>query len=169
MNAYEILRDLLAAPGQTAPVFGPLDDEGQSLFLAANMTPIRLSADPEDEDSLWFSLSAPLLSLEGAGYDLQLNFLWRVYDESGPGALPPGYSFFSNSEDLALYLGARLPAQGLALGSLETMTDEFYRMVQVLRAELTDRLTSQAALAEQAATEEPEEGYYTPPEAFLKV
>jgi hypothetical protein len=170
MNAYEIIKDLLAGADSRTAVFRPLDDEGRSVFLADGQTPISLLAHPEAEDSLSFSLSAPLLSLAGASDGLQLNFLWRLTDESGPGQLPPGYGFFSDSEDLSLYLGANLSAKGLGLAGLETMADEFYRLVQILRQELSERLVNQASLS---APPPPENlsptGYEPPPEAFLKV
>jgi hypothetical protein len=144
MNAYEILEPLLRQGGSAA-LFPPLDDEGLSLALVANDAPIELACEPDEPDSLFFSLSMPLLSLEGAGPGAQLAFFWHLAETSAPGALPPGYVVFGDWEALSVSLGGQFSAQGLELGLLETLTEEFYRFGRALRESLAERLEAFAA------------------------
>jgi hypothetical protein len=148
MNAYKVIEPLLSADGGRTSPFPPLDSEGRSVALISDNTQIDLladsTADPDERDSLFFSLSMPLLTLEGADPRTQLAFLWNLAEKSTPGYLPPGYLLFANNEDMLVFLGGQFSAQGLELGLLETLTDEFYRYGQVLRESLTDLLQTLA-------------------------
>ena len=138
MNAYDIVSNLLAADQARPRLFPPLDGDGRAVYVADSRTVIVLDAFPEDD--LHFSLSSPLLSLQGAGPDLQLDFLWELMRATALGALPPGHVLFGDSNNLSIHLGARFPAANLELAVLETLTDSFYRLAQALREELSERL-----------------------------
>jgi hypothetical protein len=142
MNAYEIISKLLAAGEERSRLFPPLDDDGRSIFVADSQTLIVLDAPPDAEDDLYFSLSSPLLSLQGADEDVQLTFLWHLAEASAPWALPPGHALFGDSENLSIHLGCRFPATGLELAALETHADSFYRLAQALTEELSERLVA---------------------------
>jgi hypothetical protein len=61
-----------------------------------------------------------------------------------PSALPPGYFLYADWEDLSVSLGGQFLAEGLELGTLETIADEFYRVSQVLKAKFQELLTTLA-------------------------
>jgi hypothetical protein len=136
--------------------------------LAAKDAPIELVADPDDPESLFFSLSMPLLTLEGADESSQLAFLWHLTETSAAGALPPGYLFFGDWEEMSISLGAQFSAQGLELGTLENIVDEFYRYGQVLRESLVTRLE---AIVSGQAPASPDSAVFELPgrEEFLRV
>ena len=140
MNAHEVISALLAPDRERPRLFPPLDDEGRSVFAADSRTLVVLDAPPEAEDDLHFSLTSPLLSLSWAGGDVQLAFLWELAEAAAPWALPPGHVLFGESDTLSVHLGARFPAAGLEMATLETLADSFYRLALVLREELSERL-----------------------------
>ncbi|MDR2442227.1 MAG: hypothetical protein LBE31_01745 [Deltaproteobacteria bacterium] len=140
MNAHEIIGALLSKDSGKAALFSPLDENGLSVMITGHDSAITLIASPEETESLYFSLVAPLLTLEGANANAQFAFLWHLAAESAPGALPPGYVLFADSEDLSVYLGAQFSAQGLEIATLETLADEVFRYAQVVRENLIDVL-----------------------------
>ena len=140
MNAHEVVSSLLAAEPERTRLFPPLDDEGRSVFVADSKTLVVLDAPPEAEDDLHFTLSSPLLSLEGADEDVQLAFLWELAEAGSPWALPPGHVLFGESDNLSIHLGGRFPAAGLSPAALENLVDSFYRLALTLREELSGRL-----------------------------
>jgi hypothetical protein len=146
MNAYGTIAALLKPGGPTA-LFPPLSEEGQSLAPFGHDAMVYLATDPASPDSHHFGLATPLLSLSGADEPTQLAFLWRLAQAQTPGALPPGYVLFADWEDLSVSLGGQFLADGLELGTLETVADEFYRLSQVLKAQFIELLK---ALTENA-------------------
>ncbi|MDR2368499.1 MAG: hypothetical protein LBF58_10425 [Deltaproteobacteria bacterium] len=121
-------------------MFPPLDGDGISVLSVASDALITLWAHPDEEESVFFNLSMPLLSLMGTSESVQAAFLWDLLKGMAPGALPPGYVVFQGDEDFSVYLGGQFSAAGLERATLENLTDEFYRLGQVLREDFTARL-----------------------------
>ncbi|MDR2387929.1 MAG: hypothetical protein LBE80_10155 [Deltaproteobacteria bacterium] len=147
MNANEILTSILDKAEGKSSFFPPLDGDGISLSSVGSEALITLWADPDDTESLFFNLSMPLLSLSGASESIQASFLWELLKDLAPGALPPGYLIFNGDEDFSIYLGGQFSALGLELATLENLTDQFYRLGQVLREEFSGRLEALVAAA----------------------
>jgi hypothetical protein len=146
MNAHTRLQGLLTAHAERAALFPPLDGDGHSALALDRESVIHLYADPEDE-AVSFVLYMPLLSLQGAGEAAQLTVLWQVAEENAAGALPPSHALFGDAGEQAIHLGGQFSAEHLEVGALETLTDEFFRLGQVLR----DRLRYALAEAEPSA------------------
>jgi hypothetical protein len=167
-NADEIIDPILRDGGPSA-LFPPLDGDGTSVALLGHDLMIVLTAPTERADSTIFGMTMPLLTLQGAGDDVRLAFLWYLTQASAPGALPPGYVLYADSEDDSVSLGGQFSADGLEAGTLETLADEFQRYGQVLRAELVERLQTLDAGARTGGTGAAEEPVTPPMEAMLRV
>ncbi|MDR2301904.1 MAG: hypothetical protein LBF38_07695 [Deltaproteobacteria bacterium] len=149
MNANEIITAILDKAGNA--LFPPLDGDGIGVLSVAPDALITLWADPDESESVFFNLSMPLLSLEGASEAVQAEFLWDLLKDLAPGSLPPGYVIFNGDEDYSIYLGGQFSAAGLELATLENLVDEFYRLGQVLREDFTARLEGLAGEGAEGA------------------
>jgi hypothetical protein len=146
MNAHTRLQELLTAQEERGALFPPLDGDGHSALTLDRESVIHLYAAPED-DTVSFALYMPLLSLQGADEATQLRVLWQMAEENAAGALPAGYALFGEADALAIYLGGQFSAEHLEIGALETRTDEFFRLGQVLRDRLVHVLEENASSA----------------------
>ncbi|MDR2452718.1 MAG: hypothetical protein LBE85_13380 [Candidatus Accumulibacter sp.] len=151
MNAHARLQDLLTAHAERSAPFPPLDGDGHSALLLDRESVIHLYADPEDPEAASFVLYMPLLSLRGTDDAAQTRMLWRVAEANAAGALPPAYALFGDADALAIYLGGQFSSERLEIGALETLTDEFFRLGQVLRDRLVRALEEEVAPASSPA------------------
>ncbi|MDR1647128.1 MAG: hypothetical protein LBR88_03705 [Zoogloeaceae bacterium] len=146
MNAHTQLQNLLTTQAERSGLFPPLDGDGHSVLLLDRENAIHLYAEPEEQDAVFFVLYMPLISVQGAGEAAQLRLLWQVAEANAAGALPPAYALFGEADALVIYLGGQFSSEHLEIGVLETLTDEFSRLGQVLRDRLM-RVLEEAAPA----------------------